>query len=369
VAMTLVKTIGDSFLEEQFRVAAPPGCVLAHAPSFAFQAPGGGENQLIQTSRSLHALGVEVRPFSPWVDRIDEARLLHLYGMSREGLELARVAKSQGIPVALSPICWFAPRALVALAPNRVRAAFDLAKWSARRMIRRLPDWRRELLNLSDAVLPNSHAEAHQLETLFGTDRRTIHVVSNGVDPRFANASSDFFHERFGDLPFVLYVGRIEPRKNVLNLIRATQLARLPLVIMGATVPGHEHFAERCRREGSGSVTWIDRVDHADPLLESALAAARVFALPSWFETPGLAALEAAAAGCSIVITPYGCTREYFGDRVEYARPGHVSEMARALKRAWNSHPLPEWSERIVRDFSWANVALATKEAYERIAP
>ena len=348
---------------------APPGSVFVHAPSFAFQAPGGGENQLVQTSRSLQSLGVNVWPFSPWVDRIDEARLLHLYGMSREGLELARVAKSQGIAVALSPICWFAPRALLALAPNRARAAFDLAKWSARRVVRRLPDWRRELLNLADAVLPNSHAEAQQLETLFGVDRRSIQVVSNGVDPRFAHASPNLFRERFGDLPFVLYVGRIEPRKNVLHLIRAVKLARLPLVIMGAIVPGHERYAERCRQEENGSVTWIDRVDHANPLLESAMAAARVFALPSWFETPGLAALEAAAAGCSIVITPYGCTREYFGDRVEYARPGHVSEIALSLKRAWISHPLPEWSERIVRDFSWSSAALATKEAYERIAP
>ncbi len=44
-------------------------------------------------------------------------------------------------------------------------------------------------------------------------------------------------------------------------------------------------------RTSSGSM----RLDHDDPLLASAYAAARVFALPSWFETPGLAALEAAA--------------------------------------------------------------------------
>ena len=48
--------------------------------------------------------------------------------------------------------------------------------------------------------------------------------------------------------------------------------------------------------------------------LASAYAAARVFALPSWFETPGLAALEAGLAGCAVAITPYGSTRDYFGD-------------------------------------------------------
>ena len=76
-----------------------------------------------------------------------------------------------------------------------------------------------------------------------------------------------------------------------------------------------------CRRAGEGLVAWLGRLDHDDPLLASAYAAARVFALPSWFETPGLAALEAALAGCAVVITPYGSTREYFGGLVAYARP------------------------------------------------
>ena len=74
-------------------------------------------------------------------------------------------------------------------------------------------------------------------------------------------------------------------------------------------------------------------------MLASAYAAARVLALPSWFETPGLAALEAALAGCAVVVTPFGCTREYFGDRVEYARPDRPAEIGRAILRAWRDGP------------------------------
>src|SRR5439155_4026138 len=92
------------------------GAVLLHAPSHVFQSPGGGENQLVQTGRHLEALGVPVRPFPSWTDRLEQARLLHLFGMSREGLELARVARARGVPVVLSPICWYAPRSLAALA-------------------------------------------------------------------------------------------------------------------------------------------------------------------------------------------------------------------------------------------------------------
>jgi glycosyltransferase involved in cell wall biosynthesis len=386
----------DSWIASHVAEPAPAGSVLVHAPSFAFQAPGGGENQLVQTSRHLHDLGVPVRPFSPWRDRLDDARLIHLYGMSREGLELARVARSRRVPVVLSPICWFEPRALAALAPSHGRGAIDLAKWAARRALPRLPGWRRELLDLSDAILPNSRAEADQLSRLFGTDGRKVHIVPNGVDPRFAGASPDAFRERYGLGEFVLYVGRIELRKNVLGLIQAARLACLPLVAIGAVVPGHEAYGEACGREGGDRVVWIGRVDHADPLLSSAMAAARVFALPSWFETPGLAALEAAVAGCSIVITPYGCTREYFGDRAEYARPGKVTEIAEALARAWDgtgrgrpgaapsrkgdrhrpgtagasplyTAPLT-LSESILERFSWSIVAQKTREAYDRVA-
>ena len=142
-------------------------------------------------------MGVPVRPFSPWVDRLEDARLIHLFGMSREGLELARVARSRRVPVVISPICWFEPRALAALAPSPMPGVLDLAKWAARRAVPRLPGWRRELLQLSDAILPNSRAEARQLVRLFGTNRARIHVVLNGVDPRFAEADpTDAFRER-----------------------------------------------------------------------------------------------------------------------------------------------------------------------------
>src|SRR5262245_27652669 len=106
------------WLEAHCRGHCARGDVLLHAPSFAFQSPGGGENQLIQTGRHLEELGVPVRLFSPWTDRLEDARILHLFGMSREGLELARVARARAIPVVLSPICWYEPRAIATLEPG-----------------------------------------------------------------------------------------------------------------------------------------------------------------------------------------------------------------------------------------------------------
>jgi glycosyltransferase involved in cell wall biosynthesis len=114
-------------------------------------------------------------------------------------------------------------------------------------------------------------------------------------------------------------------------------------------------------------VSWLGGLDHHDPLLASAYAAARVFALPSWFETPGLAALEAALAGCPIVITPFGSTRDYFGDLVAYARPNRVAEIRRAVWRCWNEGPDPRLARRIATHYLWPTVAQLTAEVYDQV--
>jgi glycosyltransferase involved in cell wall biosynthesis len=342
--------------------------VFLHAPSFAFQAPGGGENQLVQTGTHLEQLGIPIRLFSPWMDRLKTARLLHLFGMSREGLELARVARGRGVPVVLSPICWYEPRALAALERGALRKLASLAGWGLRSIAPGVPSWRSELLRLADLVLPNSRSEANQLVRLFGISRERIRVVPNGVRPSIAFASPDLFQSWWGTEPFVLFVGRIEPRKNPLALVQALRGLGFPMIAIGDAPPGCEEYERECRCAGADSVTWLGNLDHHNPLLASAYAAARVFALPSWFETPGLAALEAGLAGCSITITPYGSTRDYFGEMVEYARPDRMTEIRQAVLKCWEDGPDPQLSTSIATHYLWPKVAQITAEVYDQVA-
>lgn len=348
---------------------APHAAVLVHAPSAVFQSPGGGEVQLVRTACHLRDLGLPVRPFVAWRDTLDGARLIHLFGMSREGLELARAAKGVGLPVVLSPICWLDPRSIVGLSTNPIRLGLDLAKWSIRRVAPSLPSWRGELLNLADAILPNSRAEARQLVSLFGARVDRIHVVPNGIEPAAIPADPSLFQELVGPDPFVLYAGRIEPRKNVLRLARALGEGGPRLVVVGDPPPRHRDYARACRQAAGPRGVWLPRVDPDDPLLASALAAARVLALPSWFETPGLIALEAAAAGCPVVVTPHGCTREYFGDHVQYAEPGSVRSIRDAIERAWSTPPSLELAEIVRERYVWARIARTTAEVYDQVAP
>jgi glycosyltransferase involved in cell wall biosynthesis len=357
----------SEWLEAHCRGSGEPGDVILHAPSFAFQAPGGGENQLIQSGRHVEELGIPIRLFSAWTDRLETARLLHLFGMSREGLELARVARARGIAVVLSPICWYEPRAMASLERDPIRRIASLAGWGLRSVLPGTPSWRSELLRMADVVLPNSWCEATQLMRLFGLSKKRIRVVPNGVLPAVGSASADEFCRRFGTFPFVLWAGRIEPRKNTLGLIGAARRLQLPLVVAGEAPPGFERYEAECRAAADDRTIWLGRLEPDDPLLASAYAAARVFALPSWFETPGLAALEAALAGCSVVITPFGSTREYFGDLVEYARPDRPGEIARALAKCWEDGPHPDLARRVESRYLWPRVARMIAEVYEAV--
>jgi glycosyltransferase involved in cell wall biosynthesis len=357
-----------AWLAARSRGECPDGAVFLHAPSGAFQAPGGGENQLIQTGRHLEAHDVRVRLFSPWTDRLESARLLHLFGMSREGLDLVRLARSRGVPVAISPICWYQARTIAALEPDLPRKVAGLSALCVRSIAPRIPSWRRELLHLADAVLPNSRSEAGQLARLFGVPPGRIRVVPNGVLPAFGTASPEAFRDRWGADPFVLSVGRIEPRKNTLGLIQAIRPLGLPLIHIGDPVPGRGDYFRDCRRAGEGFVTWLEQLDHDDPLLASTYSAARVFALPSWFETPGLAALEAALAGCAVATTPFGSTREYFGDLAVYARPHRPEEIRRAIRICWDRGPDPRLAPRVATHYLWPNVAQITAEVYDQVA-
>jgi glycosyltransferase involved in cell wall biosynthesis len=99
----------------------------------------------------------------------------------------------------------------------------------------------------------------------------------------------------------------------------------------------------------------------------SAYAAAKVLALPSWYETPGLVALEAALAGCSIAITDRGSTKDYFGDMAEYCNPRSESSIARAVQKAYAQKRDGVLKKHVLTYFTWKIVAKKTLEGYRTI--
>ena len=223
------------------------------------------------------------------------------------------------------------------------------------------------MMHASDILLPNSETEADQLVRYFGCSREKISIVPNGVEESFATATPDAFIRKYSLKDFILCVGRIEPRKNQLNMIRALKETDVPFVVIGDYVPKYENYYEMCRREAGANVHFLGAIDHASGLLASAYAASKVFLLASWLETPGLAALEAGLAGSNVVITTEGATREYFGEFAGYAPPENLDEIRIQTLAALKKEKNNRLKEHIRSHFLWKNTAQKTLEAYQEI--
>lgn len=360
------------WLDEKSCIENNDGSVLFHAGSGVFQRPGGGEIQLIKTGEALEHRGLKIGLFNPWRDKLANHRLIHFFGLHPEAESLARLAKSAGIGVVVSPICWYDPLAQWHEASGWIPELAGLSKWFLLRHCRpaRSRAWRSRLLALADRILPNSEAEAEQLVQLLGVDRARVAVVPNAVDAHPELIDPELAERHFGLSEFVLYVGRIEPRKNVLGLIEATTAAGLPLVVIGQCPLEFAGYELQCRRAANrGQVIFAGGLAKNDPLLGSALASARVFALPSWFETPGLAALEAASFETPVVITSRGATREYFSDSVVYCDPARPRSVRNAIELAWNQPPAGrlQLAGKIKEKYNWSEVARITEGIYDAV--
>lgn len=319
----------------------------------AFQNIGGGEIVLLKLKEYLQKEGVPVDCFDPWSARVESYDILHVFGSVKDCLGMIRIANKRGVKVVTSPVLW-------------TDRSHGLRYW-IKAVCPAFPSERRDILKYSDLLIPNSQMELNLIRRLFAIDPGKMTVIYNGVDPVFAAADGRAFKEKYGAADFVLSVGRIEPRKNQLNLIRAIKPAGRRLVLIGDPVTGYEDYDAQCRKEGEGFVEFLPAVAHGDPILASAYAACRVLALQALFETPGLVALEAGLAGARVAATSGGSTREYFKEFVDYFDPTNPSEIRKAVTKAWDKPSDGRLKEHIAQNFTWDRIARRTADAYRSL--
>ena len=220
----------------------------------------------------------------------------------------------------------------------------------------------------AEMVLPNTLDEGNLLCGALGVKREKIEVIHNGVEERFAHADPSLFEKKYGLKDFILYVGHLGPvRKNGLNIIRALQKIDHPSVIIADILKNEEGAACREEIEKSKNITHIDWLKHDDPMFASAYAACHTFILPTRYETPGRAALEAGLAGANVVITPYGGTREYFEQFAEYAEPSSVHSIIKLTEKSLEKKKDSALKDHILENFLWDKIAQQTLQMYKRV--
>jgi glycosyltransferase involved in cell wall biosynthesis len=175
--------------------------------------------------------------------------------------------------------------------------------------------------------------------------------------------------------PYILYVGTIEPRKNLPRLVRA--FARLKseglphkLVIVGQDGWGVESLRAGIKRLGLESeviFTGYVAADDLPPLYSGAVA----MAFPSVYEGFGLPVIEAMACGAPVVTSQSSALAEVAGDAALLINPLSVDSIAKALSRVLTEPGLGEsLSHRgLARSaqFTWDATARATLDVYEAV--
>jgi glycosyltransferase involved in cell wall biosynthesis len=326
---------------------------------------GGPRTQILGTARHLASQDIDVQLFDPWSAIGPESfDLLHLFGANIGTYHLAREVSNLALPMVVSPIVFsrHSPRVVrrrlgVAGLLHRARPGL----WSDYGLTAEICRW-------AERVTPNTEAEAELIIRGYGIRPSAVRTIPNGVDERFAHGDPELFRKRYGLEDFVLNVGHVGPaRKNTLALIQALGGIDHPSVIIGRVT--RDAAGEACVREASRhrQILLFDRIENDSALLASAYAACRVFALPSLFETPGIAALEAALAGAQIVITPHGGTREYFEDMAIYVDPHSVQSIRDGIQRGLTMPRDVRLREHVQQKYLWSRVAELTAGVYREI--
>lgn len=191
-------------------------------------------------------------------------------------------------------------------------------------------------------VITVSHAAASEIEAHSAISRDRMRVVPNGVDHIDASPeqiTATVARYRLAGAPYILWVGSLEPRKNVATLVEAfASLAesggagdhRLALAGPSGWMTGDLVPASAVARLGGpdGRLRLLGPVSEAE--LRALYAGATLFALPSRHEGFGLPVLEAMAQGTPVVCSDIAALRELTGgDRGKGAGPG-AGEGARA---------------------------------------
>jgi glycosyltransferase involved in cell wall biosynthesis len=193
-------------------------------------------------------------------------------------------------------------------------------------------------------------------------------VVHEGLDPRFESDGGTLPEEVSG--PYLLFVGTLEPRKNISGIIKAFEQVvehgwEGTLVLVGRW--GWRTGGMRRDLEASPARHRIVHLEHVSrEQLPALYREAEALLFPSWLEGFGLPILEAMACGCPVITADRSAMPEVAGPAAIYVDPADPEAMAVTIVALLDDgHRLEELSaagrER-VQQFSWDRAAAATAQ-------
>lgn len=239
----------------------------------------------------------------------------------------------------------------------------------------------RQVVSHSDRIISVSHNTKNDLVRILGVDPDKISVIHEAAQPPFKPmndpAKLDEARRRYGiEGPFIYHVGNIEPRKNLVRLIKAYLILRDRLGGgVRLAITGQKGWLTKKLMKALGEmelgedVVYTGYVPHEDlPLL---MNAAEVFVFPSLYEGFGLPVLEAMSCGTPVVTSNLSSLPEIVGDAAVLVDPYDEESIAAGLQKVLEDsdfrHRLRSKGLEQASRFSWANAASKTLEVYKQV--
>lgn len=237
-------------------------------------------------------------------------------------------------------------------------------------------------LQRADALITDSHYTRQELADYFGWPIERIHAVPLASSPEFHPRSADSLREalaRYGLQAggYSLFVGTIEPRKNLETLLDAygklpvALRQRWPLILTGYHGWRSEAIHQRiAQAQQQGWARYLGFAASEDlPLL---YAGARLFTFPSHYEGFGLPVLEAMSSGVPVVCSNSSSLPEVAGQAALMCAPGDVDGLSALLRQGLEDE---NWRLAAVQQglthaagFSWERCAQATIKVYRKVS-
>jgi glycosyltransferase involved in cell wall biosynthesis len=242
-----------------------------------------------------------------------------------------------------------------------------------------LQDARSQIKN-ADRLIAISEFTKSDIMDYFKVPAEKISVVYSGISGKFRRLSelnedlNNFKKSRFADNPFILYLGALEPRKNIISLVRVFNILKKEtfyknwrLVLAG----GSRWLAGDLDREiknssYAGDVMVLEKITEEDKIF--LYNSAKVFVYPSFFEGFGFPPLEAQACGLPVAASNRASLPEILGESAYLFDPWHLEEIYESIKILTQDSAAREKMIRLgvanAAKFSWQKTAKETLKIF-----
>lgn len=332
---------------------------------------GGDTFQALKTKEYLEKYEDVSIDISHTVDNIDLSKyeIIHIFNIQivNFAYDLVKQCKKYSKKVFLSPIMWDMSDGMYASYYFKyftnfncfnkfkfVRKIFDFVMLKHKNKIK-------YILSQCDCILPNSTEEDNYLKRKYKVNYKSV-IVPNCIDIKLKP-----IQRTVGYNDYVLEVGRIEPVKNQLGLLKSLMdYPNIPLIFIGKKNQNYQKYLSELEylAKKRGNTYFIEHMPQEDLILY--YKNAKVHALPSFRESPGLVTLEALFYKTNVVVSnEVFCPIGYYGfnNIASVCNPYNIDSIKEAVLEAY-IRPKVNLEEKYFNFISYDNAAKITLEAY-----